>query len=200
MPEDAPQLMAERGSRLQVSGEVVPKGRGYGLLALLTGWILLRDAWYLVARYLLGARHEISLGVDGQWLEVEQRRRLLGRELSTRTSTVALGSLRGWGLERRKSATLLLIGVAAFSLGGILGLTVAYDSLSAGFPLFGLVGLSIWGLGALMDLGLTMLWDRRIAGSRLWLVLPGGVAIEVSGVDPRASNRLLAAVEQRIGR
>ncbi|MBM4319260.1 MAG: hypothetical protein FJ125_04690 [Deltaproteobacteria bacterium] len=183
---------------LVLEGEVLrpPRRPLVALLQALSGWSLLAGAAGWVGRLLLGARHAYRIELSGDRLRVERRRMLLRRTVRQQEDTVLPGGLLGWGVEHRRSTFLLLLGVLAFSLGAMVGLFVLCDSLRAGFPLFGLIGLLIIGVGVTLDLASLSLFELGPERSIVWLALPGQSPLRLAAVAPDQARTLIARLDR----
>lgn len=188
-----------RGDReLVVEGEWQDPGAGalLSLLQALVGWSLLRGLLRLAARYLLGARQQVRLRLQDDMVKLLRTRALRGRIMQQQELNLRADSLLGWGMERRSSFVLLLIGLASFCTGGVLGLFILFDSLQAGFPLFGLIGLLVMGLGMGLDLGLFAIMRSGLTRTSIWLDLPKQGRLGVHRVPEAKARELLGALDR----
>lgn len=186
---------------LVLEGDVLRPARGplVALLQVVCGWSLLRGFACWVGRLLLGARHRGRIELQAGLLKVFRRRVLLRHVVGEREETLLPGALQGWGIERSRSTFFLLLGVLFFCLGGIIGLYLLLDSLRAGFPLFGLVGLLVIGVGVTLDLASVALHELGPARSTVQLIFPGRQTLRLSGVPPLAARRLVDWLDRSRG-
>lgn len=199
LPPPAPRPSAARQrAPVTVDGDTRPAPRRplTALLLSLCGWTLLEGLWELIRRGLLRGRRSTHLELRGELLRVRRTSALLARDAEEQRQIVPLTALQGWGVEQRGAPLLTLVGVAAFSLGGVLGLFTLFDSLQAGFPLFGLVGLLVVGLGVGLDLGLHLLVRRSLSRSTVWIRPAGQPALRVGGLPSIEARRFVEAVEE----
>jgi len=203
-PQGPPELPAARprlprqSAPLRIEGDTRPAPQRAFVAVLLgiCGWTLLKSIWELIRRGLLKGRRRTSVELRGDLLRVRRSDSLLDRAATEEQQIVPVSALQGWGRERHAAPLLTLVGLAAFSLGGVAGLLVLFDSLQAGFPLFGLVGLLVVGLGVGLDLGLHLLVRRSLSRATVWIAPAGQPALRVGGLPSIEARRFVEELER----
>jgi hypothetical protein len=181
--------------RAEISGLLVRR-LGWAplrVLAIVTGFSLVRGLLALVARYLLWLRRRATARVDGGRLELEIEWSIMGKRFRRSRTVAPLKELAAVRLENRKRYVQLLIGFGCLAVGTWVGVQWLVDGLRAGYPYLSLVGAGIVAAGILLDLVLYLVVPEGRGRSLVVLSL-GPWRARVAGVDPVEGEQFLDAV------
>jgi hypothetical protein len=190
--------MGSMTNEMEISGELTRRLSWAPLrvLAILTGFVLLRGLLILCARFCLAFRKRASLTLKDSSLVLKVGWSILGREFRQTTTQAPIGDLGAVQLENRQKYLYLLVGFGCLALGTWLGIQWFVDGLRAGYPYLALVGAGIVAAGILMDLGLYVLVPQGSGRSRIVLAM-GPWKVRLIGVDETAATRFLDAVRRQ---
>lgn len=180
----------------EVTGELTRRLSAAPLrvLAVITGFALVRGVMTLVVRYCLRLRRPATATLRDGTLFVEAETRLFGRVVRRFELSAPLADLRAVMRENRQRHLHLVVGFGALVVGTLVGVQYLLEGLRAGFPYLSLVGAGILAAGVLIDVLVFALIPAG-GGSRLRLAL-GPWQLLLSGVDPDAASRFLAATRR----
>jgi hypothetical protein len=165
------------------------------VLAVLTGFALLRGLLALVGRYLLVWRRHATATIDGGAVILEVEWSLLGKRFR-RTRTVApIRSLDAARFEDRRRYVHLLVGFGCLAIGTWVGIQWLVDGLRAGFPQLALIGAGVVAAGVILDLVLYLVVPEGKGRSHVQLAL-GPWRVRVAGVEREAGERFLDALRE----
>jgi hypothetical protein len=199
----APALDAPRASRhapMHLACEVEGEHRSLPrrVLAVLTGWALLRGGVRVFLRLVFQLQSPATLTLDGDALRVVGHTELLGRTLRTWDALFPVDRLTELHREARFPALPAALSVLALTVGSILGARyVVQGAREVYFPVIAL-GLGYLAGGVLVDFVLRALFPGVEGKVRLTL-RSGSRALVLSHLHPEQTERLLVAVEARYG-
>lgn len=192
-------FMPRGDDALVVEGRVgrVPSTPGREALRLVTGWALLR--W--VARGLgallgLDRRGEATLLPTG--VRIRRTTTVFGRRVRDDEVAIPLVGVLGVVRYARWPSVHLLVGALALGAGVLVGGVSAADAVRTGETWLLLVAAGALLLGAGLDLGLEVLVPARAARVALEIRVRSGAGLRLTGVDLRAADRFLAAIEREL--
>ena len=179
-------------------GEITPAPRGpvATFLLAVTGILLVMHVGRLIGRFALAYRRPAGVRLSERGLEVAQRTELLGRVLSDRELLVPFDNLARVTREVRYPRLGWYAGLVALALGSYLGLGLLVDGVrvpGGSPPLLGL-GLLLIALGIGIDFALTTLSDGVRGRVRLVVEPRKGRRLCIGRLEPRAADRMLAAI------
>jgi hypothetical protein len=165
------------------------------ILAVLTGFALIRGVLALIGRYLLMLRREATAAIDGGTMTLDVEWSLLGKRFR-RTRTVApIRTIDAARFEDRRRYVYLLVGFGCLAIGTWVGIQWLVEGLRAGFPQLALIGAGIVAAGVLLDLVMYVFVPEGKGRSHVHLVL-GPWRVRVAGVEREAGERFLAALRE----
>ena len=165
------------------------------ILAVLTGFALIRGVLALIGRYLLVWRREATAAIDGGTMTLDVEWSVLGKRFR-RTRTVApIRSVEAARFEDRRRYVHLLVGFGCLAIGTWVGIQWFVEGLRAGFPQLALIGAGIVAAGVLLDLVMYVFVPEGKGRSHVHLVL-GPWRVRVAGVEREAGERFLAALRE----
>lgn len=163
------------------------------VLAVLTGFALLRGLVALIGRYLLVWRREATASIDGGNLTLDVEWSVVGKKFR-RTRTVApIRSIDAVRFEDRRRYVHLLVGFGCLAIGVWVGIQWLVEGLRAGFPQLALIGAGIVAAGVLIDLIMYLVIPEGKGRSHVQLAM-GPWRVRVAGIDRAAGERFLAAL------
>lgn len=168
------------------------------VIAILTGFTLLRGLLSLAGRYLLVWRRTAVATIEGGELSLEVEWSALGRSFR-RTRTVApIRDVAAARLEERRRYVHLLVGFGCLAVGTWVGIQWFVDGLRAGFPQLALVGAGVVALGVLLDFASYSFVPEGKGRHHVILAL-GPWRVRLSGVEREAAERFLASLRRAWG-
>jgi hypothetical protein len=177
-----------------------PAGRIRRLVALCSGYALLRAVASAVGRYLLGYRRTVDVSLAAKGVVCKKKVELLGKTIQEGEELVPWSGLASVEREQRYPYIYLLVGVGGLALGAIWGVLRIFDGIRGAYAPLALIGLLAIALGVAFDLGLSTLWPARRGRVSLTLLRAPKRWIRVVDVDGEAARRFVAAVDERLGR
>ena len=165
------------------------------VLAVLTGFSLLRGVLALIARYLLVFRREATAAIDGGTVTLDVEWTLLGRRLRCTRTTAPIRSIEAARFEDRRRYVHLLVGFGCLAIGTWIGIQWLVEGLRAGFPQLALLGAGIVAGGVILDLVLYLAIPEGKGRHHLHLAL-GPWRVRVAGVEKEAGERFLEALRE----
>lgn len=141
------------------------------VIAIITGFSLLRGIISLVARFALVFRRRATVTVDGGTIVLDVEWSLAGKTFRKTRTVSPITSLEAVRFENRKRYIYLLIGFGFLAAGTWFGIQYLVDGLRAGYPFLALVGAGIVVAGILVDLLLYALVPEGKGKSRIVLAM-----------------------------
>jgi hypothetical protein len=163
------------------------------VLAVITGFALVRGILALIARYLLVFRRRATATVDGKFLILEVDWSILGRKIRSTRTVAPIGELDAARFENRRLYVHLLIGFGCLAVGVWIGIQWLVDGLRAGYPHLALLGAGVVAAGVLIDLLVYLVIPEGKGRSRVVLA-QGPWRTRLAGVDSGEAQRFLDAV------
>ncbi|MBI5515666.1 MAG: hypothetical protein HY909_17930 [Deltaproteobacteria bacterium] len=168
------------------------------LLAVVTGWGLVRGAVLAFLRLVFRLRSPATLTLDGDALRVVGHTELLGRTLRTWDALFPVDRLTELHRETRFPMLPAALSVLALTTGSIFGARyVVQGAREVYFPVIAL-GLGYLAGGVLFDFVVHALYPG-VEGKVRLTVRSGSRALVLSHLHPEQVERLLVAVEARYG-
>jgi hypothetical protein len=165
----------------------------FRVLAVVTGFALLRGLLALVARYALMLRRRARATVADGTIALEVEWSIMGRGFR-RTRTVApIASIDAARFENRRRYVHLLIGFGFLAAGTWVGIQYLVDGLRAGFPFLALVGAGIVLAGIAVDLLLYAVVPEGKGRARIVLAM-GPWLMRIAGVPGEDGERFIESV------
>ena len=190
--------MSEVSSVSELKGELTSAPRGVVTTALITlsGVALLRAGCRLVGRLALGYRRPGTLRLSDRGLEISARAELLGRTLSESETLIPLANLSSITREVRFARLGLYAGLLALVAGTYVGVGLLVDGVrvSGGSPSLLGLGLAAIALGIVLDYVLSVVVGVVGKKCRVVVVPVHGRPLCVEGLDPAATDAVLALV------
>ena len=177
-----------------IRGHLAPLPRGTALTFLyaITGWLILRSLFLLIARYVLSLKRDAKIGLTQQGIEVDAKVAILGRELRDLSAHYPANGLASITRETRFPSLHVYVGLAALLCGTYAGVTALAWGVPSSSPR--LIGYGILALlgGVVLDLLITSIVPGGRGRCRIVIVPKRGRRLCVAGVDAHAADRLLA--------
>jgi hypothetical protein len=182
----------------ELTGELTAPPRGVVATALvgLSGVALLAAGARLVGRLALGYRRPARVRLSDRGLEVSSRLELLGRVLSESETLIPLSNLSSIAREVRFARLGLYAGLLALVVGTYVGVGLLVDGVRVpgGSPSLLGLGLAAIAVGIALDYVLAVVVGAARKKCRVVIVPMHGRALCVEGLDPVATDAVLAAV------
>ena len=166
------------------------------ILAIATGFILVRGLLALAARYLLALKRYATVTAESACLVVESKWSILGKPFFEARTEAPIKAIRAVRLENRQRYLHLLVGFGALTAGTWIGLQFLVDGLGASYPYLALIGAGIVIAGVLIDLALYTFIPSGRKRAKLILAM-GPWQLRIAGVDPEEAEELMRAVRLR---
>jgi hypothetical protein len=153
-----------------------------------------------LGKYALGYRNPASLVLNEQGLVLSSRFELLGRVIKESTQIVPMSEIRHMEREVRYPRLGLYAGLAALTLGTVIGARLFVDGVRvAGFSF----ALMAWGglfvlLGLALDVLFTGLSDSVRGKCRLVVSTRRSGAFALGSLEPQEVDALLSALVERM--
>ena len=152
------------------------------ILAVVSGFALLRGIIGLVGRFLLGFRRPATARVEGKTLVIEEEWFMFGRSIRKARTVSPIKDIGAVRFENRKRYVYLLISFGFLSIGTWFGFQYLLDSFRAGFAQLALVGAGIVTAGVFIDLALYWFIPEGKGRNRIVLSM-GPCQVRLAGVD-----------------
>ena len=165
------------------------------VVAIITGFVLLRGVLALIGRFLLMLRRRVTVTVSGGSLILDVRWSIMGKVFRETRTVSPIESLEAAGFENRKRYVHLLIGFGCLAVGVWVGVQYLVDGLRSGYPLLALVGAGIVAAGVIVDLVL-YLWVPEGDGRNRVMLVMGPWRIRVCGVVREDGERFVESVRE----
>lgn len=190
---------AAREGELRVEGELrtPPRGGFVGFLRLATGLALVQ--W--LARALgavVGLRRQAVLSFHGGGLRLQKRVTLLGRLIRERDESFTLAAIASVARFARRPALGLLLGALALAVGILVGGLFFVEGVRSGETYLLLFGAGLVGIGAALDLGLSVLWPAHRGRRGLELAVLPKRRFALLAVDEASATRFVDELERRL--
>ncbi len=163
------------------------------ILAIVSGFALVRGIIGLVGRFLLGYRRKATAKVMGKTLMIDEEWRIFGRNIRKASTVSQLKDIGAVRFENRKRYIYLLIGFGFMSIGAWFGIQYLLDSFRAGFAQLALVGAGIVTAGVLIDLALYLFVPEGKGTNRLIMAV-GPWQVRLAGVDSDEAENFVEVV------
>jgi hypothetical protein len=167
----------------------------FRIVAVLTGFSLVRGVLALVGRYLLVWRREATAAIDGGTMTLDVEWSVLGKKFRRTRTVTPIRGIDAARFENRRRYVHLLVGFGCLAIGTWVGIQWLVDGLRAGFPQLALVGAGVVAAGVILDLVLYLFVPEGKGRSRVELVL-GPWRVRVAGVEREAGERFLEALRE----
>ncbi len=168
------------------------------ILAIVTGFTLLRGLVSLLGRFLLVWRREAVASIDGETLALEVEWSALGRSFRKVRTVTPLRGVAAARLEERRRYLHLLVGFGCLAIGTWVGIQWFVEGLHAGFPKLALVGAGVVAAGVVLDwISYSFVPEGR--GRNHVILAMGPWRVRLSGVERDAAERFLAALRDGWG-
>jgi len=182
----------------ELAGELSPPPRGVLVTALimLSGFALVRAGCRLIGRVALGYKRPTELRLSDRGLEISSRAELLGRTLSESETLIPLSNLSSITREVRFARLGLYAGLLALVAGTYVGTGLLVDGVRVpgGSPSLLGLGLAAIALGIGLDYLLSVVLAAVRRTCRVVVVPVHGRALCVEGLDPTATDLVLAGI------
>jgi hypothetical protein len=165
------------------------------VLAVLTGFALVRGVLSLVGRYLLVLRREATAAIDGGTMTLDVEWSILGRRFRRIRTVAPIRTIDAARFEDRRRYVYLLVGFGCLAIGTWIGIQWLVEGLRAGFPQLALIGAGIVAAGVLLDLAMYVFVPEGKGRSRVHLIL-GPWRVRLAGVEREAGERFLEALRE----
>lgn len=165
------------------------------VLAIITGFALLRGVLALLARFALVFRKRATATVEGDSVILEVKWSLVGKTIRETRTVSPVSSLEAVRFENRKRYVYLLVGFGFLAVGAWFGIQYLVDGLRAGYPYLALVGAGVVLAGVLLDILLYTLVPEGEGRSRIILAM-GPWLHRIAGVDSGDGERFVAAARE----
>lgn len=187
------------GSVLRGEMSSPPPSGFWGALRLASGFAALSGIARLLGRA-VGFRREAELSLVEEGVKLTEETRLLGRVVREQEETHAPRSFASVTRRERFPALHLLVGATALALGILLGGLYLFDGIRTGETVLLVLGAGIILTGALLDLGLSVLWPAKKGHVTVDMQLLPKRARRVSGVTKEEADKFVRAVRREIAR
>lgn len=182
----------------ELKGELTapPRGAVATALVALSGLALVAAGVRLVGRLALGHRRPAHLRLSDRGLEISSRSELLGRVLSESETLIPLSNLSSIAREVRFARLGLYAGLLALVVGTYIGVGLLVDGVRVpgGSPSLLGLGLAAIALGIALDYVLAVVVGAARKKCRVVIVPVHGRPLCVEGLDPAATDAVLATV------
>ncbi len=182
----------------ELKGELTapPRGAVATALVALSGFALVRSGVRLVGRLALGYRRPAQVRLSDRGLEISARSELLGRVLSESETLIPLSNLSSIAREVRFARLGLYAGLLALVAGTYVGVGLLVDGVRVpgGSPSLLGLGLAAIALGIALDYVLAVVVGATRKKCRVVIVPVHGSPLCVEGLDPAATDAVLATV------
>ena len=165
------------------------------VLAIITGFALIRGVLALIGRFLLMLRRRATVTASGGSMTLDVRWSIMGKVFREARTVSPIGSIEAAGFENRKRYVHLLIGFGCLAVGVWVGVQYLVDGLRSGYPLLALVGAGIVAAGVILDLVL-YLWIPEGDGRNRVILVMGPWRIRVCGVVREDGERFIESVRE----
>ncbi len=165
------------------------------VVAIVTGFVLVRGVLALIGRFLLMLRRRATVTVSGGSLTLDVKWSIMGKVFRETRTVSPIGSVEAAGFENRKRYVHLLIGFGCLAVGVWVGVQYLVDGLRSGYPLLALVGAGIVAAGVIVDLVL-YLWVPEGDGRNRVMLVMGPWRIRVCGVVREDGERFVESVRE----
>ncbi len=182
---------------LQITGHIARR-LGWApvrLLAVVTGFVLIRGLLSLVFRYLLMLRRKAVATVDGRALVLEVEWSIVGKVFRKTTTTSPVSSIEAAVFENRKRYVQLIVGFGFLAVGTWVGVQFLVDGLRAGYPVWALVGAGSVVGGILIDLALYLFIPEGDGTNRVVLAM-GPWRVRIAGVVREDGEKFVESVRK----
>jgi hypothetical protein len=190
--------MSDAEPLAQLNGELSPPPHGIVGTALvsLSGLALVRASCRVLGRLALGYKRPTALRLSDRGLEISSRAELLGRVLSERETLIPLANLSSITREVRFARLGLYAGLLALVAGTYVGTGLLVDGVRVpgGSPSLLGLGLAAIALGIGLDYVLSVVLGAVRQTCRVIVVPVHGRPLCVEGLDPTATDLVLASV------
>jgi hypothetical protein len=190
--------MSDAEPLAQLNGELSPPPHGIVGTALvsLSGLALVRASCRVLGRLALGYKRPTALRLSDRGLEISSRAELLGRVLSERETLIPLANLSSITREVRFARLGLYAGLLALVAGTYVGTGLLVDGVRVpgGSPSLLGLGLAAIALGIALDYVLSVVLGAVRQTCRVIVVPVHGRPLCVEGLDPTATDLVLASV------
>ncbi len=179
-----------------LAGEVtrMPTWKPIRIFLIVTGLILVRNTFALIARYCLGLRGKATVSIKDNTIILAVEWTLLGRRFRRTKTAAPVRDVAAVRFENRQRYLYLLVGIGALVVGTLVGTQWFLDGLRAGYPYLVLVGAGVVAAGIAVDLLLYIFIPNGEGRSHLILAL-GPWTVRIIGVSPVRAEAFLRAVE-----
>ena len=165
------------------------------VVAIITGFALVRGVLALIGRFLLMLRRRVTATVSGGSLILDVKWSIMGKVFRETRTVSPIGSLEAARFENRKRYVHLLIGFGCLAIGVWVGVQYLVDGLRSGYPLLALVGAGIVAAGVIVDLAL-YLWVPEGDGRNRVVLVMGPWRIRVCGVVRKDGERFVESARE----
>jgi hypothetical protein len=193
-PREAPSTAPE-GARVEIRGRLSRRlgFTPFRILAIVTGFTLLRGLVSLVGRFLLVWRRTAIATIDGGTLVLDVEWSALGKSFRKRRTVAPIRGVEAARLEERRRYLHLLVGFGCLAIGTWVGIQWFVDGLRAGFPQLALVGAGVVAAGIVLDWA-SYSFVPEGKGRHHVVLAMGPWRVRLAGVDRGAAERFLAAL------
>ncbi|HEY3352123.1 MAG TPA: hypothetical protein VGQ83_02660 [Polyangia bacterium] len=186
-----------------ISGDLAgpPRRRGWHLLGLATGLVLLPRALGLLGR-LLGYRRRGTLRLEPPFVHLETRVALLGGTVTENDVRLHLGGVAGVAVSRAQPSLMLLAGGVIGLVVALAGLKTLADGVLVKATSLVLAGAGVLLLGLGVDLAAFALgrYLRARRGALVSVLGTGGPLLALDGIEPARAARFAQSVTTALAR
>lgn len=170
------------------------RSRGWYLLQLVTGIVLLRFLWRGLQWLLRSGRRGVLEVRDGKlWLH--ESKQMFGKAVGDEATLVSGEQVVESTLVQSRSRLLLTAGTCAFGLALFVGGVWLFEGVRSGETVLFAVGGAVIGLGAGLDILFNRLWQRSDESGALSFATKGGKAWLLEGVTPVRAKALFNSLK-----
>ena len=165
------------------------------VVAIITGFALVRGVLALIGRFLLMLRRRAIVTVSGGSMTLDVKWSIMGKVFRETRTVSPIESLEAARFENRKRYVHLLIGFGCLAVGVWVGVQYLVDGLRSGYPLLALVGAGIVAAGVILDLALYQ-WVPEGDGRNRVILVMGPWRTRVCGVVREDGERFVESVRK----
>lgn len=195
----APEGELHVAGEVHVAGELrtPPRGGFVGFLRLASGLALLQWVTRGLAA-VVGLRRQAVLSFHGGGLRLHKRVTVLGRLIRERDESFTLAAVASVARFARRPALGLLLGALALAVGILVGGLFLVEGVRSGETYLLLFGAGLVGIGAALDLGLSVLWPAHRGQRGLELAVLPKRRFALLAVDEASATRFVDELERRL--
>jgi len=164
------------------------------VLTAVTGLLLLRYLWRLIARWLLRMRRPAQLRIAPSGVTLASSLAVMGRTVRSQETHIPIDNLARAVREVRYPRLAMYLGLIALAVGSYLGVTFMLYGTRAGSPSLLGLGAAVFGIGVLCDFVFSVVLPGKRGKYRLVFVPRKGAKLAFATQDTAAAGAALRSL------